>query len=78
MTLRRCGLPHLALMVALAFGGAAGCATGAPERASDIQNLNAISDDIAAVSMTRSPTSRADDPNLPRVFPRANQTSYSP
>jgi len=78
MTLLRCGLARLALIGALLLGGAAGCATGAPERASDIQNLNAISDDIAAVTMTQSPTARAHDPNRPTIFPRSYQTSYSP
>jgi hypothetical protein len=78
MTLLRCGWARLALIGALALGGAAGCAVGAPDRASDIQNLNAISDDIAAVTMTRSPTARARSPNLPTLFPRANQTSFTP
>jgi hypothetical protein len=78
MTLLRCGLARLALMGALLLGGAAGCASGAPERASDIQNVNAISDDIAAVTMTQSPTARAHDPNRPSIFPRSYQTSYSP
>jgi hypothetical protein len=73
MTLLRCGLA-----LALLLGGAAGCETGAPQRASDIQNLNAISDDIAAVTMTLSPTARAHDPNRPTIFPRSYQTSYSP
>ena len=73
MTLLRCGLA-----LALFLGGAAGCTTGAPERASDIQNVNAISDDIAAVTMTQSSTSRAQDPNRPTIFPRSYQTSYSP
>jgi hypothetical protein len=73
MTLRRCGLA-----LALLLGGAAGCETGAPQRASDIQNLNAINDDIAAVTMTQSPTARAHDPNRPTIFPRSYQTSYSP
>jgi len=72
MTLLRFGL------IILALGGAAGCATGGPSRASDIQNLHGISDDIAAVTMTQSPTARAHDPNLPREFPRSYQTSYTP
>jgi hypothetical protein len=78
MTLLRRGLARVALIGALLLGGAAGCASGAPERASDIQNLNAISDDIAAVTMTQSPTSRPNDPNRPTIFPRSNQSSYSP
>ena len=78
MTLLRGGSAPMALILGLLLAGATGCTTGAPERASDIQNLNAISDDIAAVNMTLSPTSRAQDPNRPTIFPRAFQTSYSP
>jgi hypothetical protein len=73
MTLLRFGLA-----VVLALGGAFGCAAGAPERASDIQNLNAIGDDIAAVSMTKSETTlRSRDPNLPSVLPRSSVTTSS-
>jgi hypothetical protein len=36
---------------------ATACGIGAPQRASDIQNVNAISDDIAAARMTQSPSS---------------------
>ena len=43
----------LAIMLAT---GATACGIGAPQRASDIQNVNAISDDIAAVRMTQSPS----------------------
>jgi len=71
-------LRHFGLLSVLALGGLCGCATGAPDRASDIQNLNAISDDIAAVTMTQSPNARARDPNLPTVFPHSYQTSYTP
>ena len=49
----------LAIMLAMS---AAACGIGAPERASNIQNVNAISDDIAAVRMTQSP-SRIPNPN---------------
>ena len=49
----------LAIMLAT---GATACGIGAPQRASDIQNVNAISDDIAAVRMTQSP-SRVSNPN---------------
>ena len=65
----------LALSLALALGGVAGCTAGGSQRASDIQNLNAINDDISAVTMTQSPTARAHDPNLPSTFPRSYQTS---
>ena len=71
MTLLRCGL-----VLALALGGACGCAIGAPERASDIQNMNAISDDISAVSMTRSDrTSHVTDPNAPSTLPNTYETN---
>jgi hypothetical protein len=56
MRLLRCGV---AIMLAMS---ATACAVGAPERASNIQNVNAISDDIAAVRMTQSP-SRIPNPN---------------
>ncbi len=69
MTLLRFGLA-----LALALGGA-GCAAGAPERASDIQNLNGISDDIAAVTMTQSDTLRAKDPNQHSTIPRTYETN---
>ena len=77
MTLLRRGLAPLALILALALGGAAGCDTGRPQRASDIQNLNAIGDDISAVTMTQSPTSRAHDPNMQGPIPRSYQTTYT-
>ena len=62
----RCGL-----VLALAIG-VSGCAAGGPQRASDIQNLNAINDDISAVSMTRSEnTSHVRDPNQTSTLPRS-------
>lgn len=68
MTLIRLGL------VALALTAAVGCnVIGAPERASDTQNLNAISDDIAALSMTRSGVMQADDPMARTVLPFHDQ-----
>jgi len=73
MVLLRCGLAF-----ALALGGACGCVAGGPERASDIQNLNAISDDISAVSMTRPDTARARDPNMRSTIPRSYETSDTP
>jgi hypothetical protein len=69
MTLRRCGWSQL-VMAALALG-AVGCAAGGPQRASDIQNLNGISDDIAAVTMTQSENLRARDPNIHSTIPRS-------
>ncbi len=51
-----------------------GCAfIGAPERASDTQNLNGISDDIAALSMTHSDVMHAADPMARTVFPHHYQ-----
>jgi hypothetical protein len=47
-----------------------GCNVGGPRRASDIQNLNGISDDISAVDMTRSANTRARDPNISSTLPR--------
>jgi hypothetical protein len=76
MTLRRRGWLQLS-MAALALAVVAGCNPGGRERASDIQNLNAINDDIAAVTMTQNPSSRAHDPNLPTVIPRSYTTSYT-
>ena len=56
--------------VMLSLASAAGCAfVGAPDRASDTQNLNAISDDIAALSMTHSDVMHAADPMAHTVFP---------
>lgn len=71
MTLTRFGL-----IIALALSGASGCEVGGPERASDIQNLNGISDDIAAVSYSQSDTRTARDPNLRMPVPRTYQTNY--
>jgi hypothetical protein len=63
------------LAFALALGGACGCVAGGPQRASDIQNLNAITDDISAVSMTQSETARARDPNMRSTIPRNYEIS---
>ena len=65
------------LAVALVLGGACGCASGGRERASDIQNLNAINDDISAVTMTQSDTSRARDPNMQSTIPRTYEISHT-
>jgi hypothetical protein len=72
MPLLRCGLTF-----ALALG-ACGCVAGGPERASDIQNLNAISDDISAVTMTQSDTARARDPNMRWAIPRSYEILDTP
>jgi outer membrane lipoprotein-sorting protein len=68
MTLLRCGL-------ALALALAGGCVAGGRERASDIQNLNAINDDISAITMTQSDTSRPKDPNTRSTLPRSYEVS---
>ena len=52
-----------------------GCTSGRPQRASDIQNLNAISDDIAAVNMTQSENLRTRDPNIHSTIPRNYEVS---
>ena len=68
MTLTRLGFVMLSLTAAV------GCSlVGAPERASDTQNLNAISDDIAALTMTRSDVMHAADPMARTVYPRSYQ-----
>ena len=68
MTVIRLGL------VVLSLASAVGCGfIGAPERASDTQNLNGISDDIAALSMTRSDVMHAADPMAHTVLPQHYQ-----
>jgi len=60
--------------VVLSLTTAVGCGIiGAPERASDTQNLNAISDDIAALSMTHSDVMHAADPMTHTVYPYHHQ-----
>jgi hypothetical protein len=63
-------LARLGLVAALILGGGFGCTDGGPQRASDIQNMNGISDDISAVDMTRSANTRARDPNISSTLPR--------
>jgi hypothetical protein len=69
MTLLRIGF-----VVALCLGGAIGCNPGGPQRASDIQNRNAISDDISAVGMTDSTSRKTHDPNIQSTLPNNYQT----
>jgi len=57
------------LVIALALVAAAGCTVGGPERAGDTQNLNAISDDISALTMTQSDVMHAADPMSRTVLP---------
>lgn len=61
-------------VVVLSLIGAFGCDVSGPRRASDIQNLNAINDDISAVTMTESDTRRARDPNIHSTLPRNYET----
>lgn len=66
--------PRLVLVAALALSVAAGCTIiGAPERASDTQNLNGISDDISALTMTQSDAMHAADPMSQTVYPHHYQ-----
>jgi hypothetical protein len=57
------------LVVALALVVAAACTSGSPERAGDTQNLNGISDDISALTMTQSDVMHAADPMSRTVLP---------
>jgi hypothetical protein len=57
------------LVAALALVAAAACTIGAPERAGDTQNLNAIADDISAMNMTRSDVMHAADTMSRTVLP---------
>jgi hypothetical protein len=67
MTLLRVGLA-----VVLCLGGFA-CAPGGPERASDIQNLHGISDDISATTMTDTEARKTHDPNVDTTLPNNYQ-----
>lgn len=68
---------RLGLVLAVCVGGAVGCAPGGPERASDIQNINAIGDDISATSMTDSSGRWARDPNQRTTLPNTYETNDS-
>ncbi len=68
MTMLRVGF-----VLAISLATAVGCAVGAPDRASNIQNLNGISDDISAVTMTQSDSQKISDPNLTTTYPRSYQ-----
>ena len=68
--------PRLVLVTALTLVAAAGCTwVGAPERASDTQNINAVTDDISALTMTQSDVMHAADPMSHTVYPHHYQLS---
>lgn len=71
MAMLRMGLAAALLL------GACGCVPGAPDRASDIQNLNGITDDIAAVGFTESQSLQSHDPNKVSVVPHNYETLYT-
>jgi hypothetical protein len=62
----------LVLVVCL---GAFACEPGGPQRASDIQNLHGISDDISAVGMTDSDARKTHDPNIQTTLPNNYQVN---
>jgi hypothetical protein len=64
MSRMRLGLVLISMLVV-----GAGCSIGAPERASNIQNPNAIPDDISSVNMARPEAQKVQDPNLPTTLP---------
>jgi hypothetical protein len=66
--------PRLVPIAALTLIAAVGCTDiGAPERAGDTQNLNAVTDDISALTMTQSDVMHAADPMSNTVLPRHYQ-----
>jgi hypothetical protein len=71
-------LLRIAAIVALAAAGAGGCSVGGPQRASDTQNLHAITDDISAVTMTDSDTRYPHDPNEHSTLPNNYETYDRP
>ncbi|HTV45594.1 MAG TPA: hypothetical protein VMF05_09785 [Stellaceae bacterium] len=64
---------RLGVVIAFSLTILSGCSIGAPDRASNIQNLNGISDDISAVRMTQSDSLKIPDPNLPTTYPHSYQ-----
>jgi hypothetical protein len=67
-------LLRFGLVVALCLGGAVACTPGGPERASDIQNVNGIGDDISAVGMTETLSRKTHDPNERTTLPNNYET----
>lgn len=70
-------LIRIAALAALCIG-VMGCDTGGPQRASDIQNLHAIGDDISATTMTDSDRRWAHDPNVQTTLPNTYETHDTP
>jgi hypothetical protein len=68
-------LLRIGLLAALCVGVATACTPGGPQRASDIQNLNGIGDDISAVGMTDSVSRKTHDPNDRTTLPNTYSTS---
>jgi hypothetical protein len=68
-------LLRLGLVAALCLGGAIGCTPGGPQRASDIQNVNGISDDISARTMTDSIGRMTHDPMERTTLPNNYETT---
>jgi len=67
-------LLRVGLIVALCLSSAVACTPGGPERASDIQNVNGISDDISAVGMTETLSRKTHDPNERTTLPNNYET----
>ena len=67
-------LLRVGLVFALCLGGAVACTPGGPERASDIQNTNGITDDISAVGMTETLSRKTHDPNERTTLPNNYET----
>jgi hypothetical protein len=60
---------RLGFVLGVTLATLVGCAVGAPNRAGNIQNSNAIRDDISAVKMTEPDAQKVHDPNLPTTLP---------
>jgi len=65
-------LSRVCLVFAICVGTFA-CEPGGPQRASDIQNIHGIGDDISAVGMTDSESRKTHDPNTQTTLPNNYQ-----